>query len=193
MKSKNKSKPSSPKITEIEKVPEKIEDTRTPLEKKTHKLLKNNGMLDGYKYVLANICKDGLPQGDIFEYSAYLFQNYEKKWKALKSKEVKEKIMKYKEEKQKSKIEGGSSLSLNNSVNNIKAKSPSPDKNEKKDSNDLNKTNKTTIKNKQTKEVTSPKELPKEVPKDLPKEVKEVKEKENKEVKDNKQIIKKKK
>lgn len=190
MKSKNKSKPSSPKITEVEKIPEKIEDTRTPLEKKTHKLLKNNGMLDGYKYVLANICKDGLPQGDIFEYSAYLFQNYEKKWKALKSKEVKEKIMKYKEEKQKSKIDGGSSLSLNNSINNnVKAKSPSPDKTEKKESNDLNKTNKTT-KTKTTKEVASPKELPKEIPNDVPKEVKE---KENKEVKDNKQNIKKKK
>lgn len=83
---------------------QQAEDKRTPLEKKAHKLLKNNGMLDGYKYVLANICKDGLPQGNVFEYAAYLFSGYEKKWKALKSKEVKEKIMKYKEEKQKSKF-----------------------------------------------------------------------------------------
>ncbi len=191
MKSKNKSKPSSPKVIEVEKVPEKVEDTRTPLEKKTHKLLKNNGMLDGYKYVLANICKDGLPQGDIFEYSAYLFQNYEKKWKALKSKEVKEKIMKYKEEKQKSKLEGGSSMSLNNSINN-KAKSPSPDKIDKKELNDLNKTNKTTVNSKikpPSKEIENQKELPKESPKELPKEIKE---KENKEVKDNKNIKKKK-
>lgn len=76
-----------------------VEDPRSPIEKKAHKLLKNNGMLDAYKYVLANICKDGLPEGDIFEYSAYLFGSYEKKWKNLKSKEIKEKIKNYKEEK----------------------------------------------------------------------------------------------
>ena len=86
----------SPKERSVEK---SQEDNRSPLEKKSFRLLKNNGMLDGYKYVLANICKDGLPQGDIFEYAAYLFSSYEKKWKQLKSKEIKEKIMKYKEEK----------------------------------------------------------------------------------------------
>jgi hypothetical protein len=37
----------------------------------------------------------------MFEYAAYIIQNYEKKWKQMKSKEVKEKIHKYKEEKQK--------------------------------------------------------------------------------------------
>ena len=81
-----------------------VVEFKNPIERRTNKLLKNNGMLDGYKYVMANICKDGLPKGDVFEYSAYLFASYEKKWKALKSKEVKEKIMKYKEEKQKSKM-----------------------------------------------------------------------------------------
>ena len=86
----------SPKERSVEK---SQEDNRSPLEKKSFRLLKNNGMLDGYKYVLANICKDGLPQGDIFEYAAYLFSSYEKKWKQLKSKEIKEKIMKYKEDK----------------------------------------------------------------------------------------------
>lgn len=51
---------------------------------------------------MTNICKNGLPQGDLFEYAAFMFQNYELKWKNIKSKEVKEKIMKYKEDKQKS-------------------------------------------------------------------------------------------
>lgn len=113
----NQVKPESPKEVSKPTVQNSLppQDNRTPLEKKAHKLLKNHGMLDAYKYVLANICKDGLPQGDVFEYAAHLFGNYEKKWKLLKSKETKEKIMKYKEEKQKSKIEGSSSL--NNSVN----------------------------------------------------------------------------
>lgn len=51
---------------------------------------------------MTNLCKNGLPDGDIFEYAAFLFQNFENKWKELKSKEIKEKIMRYKEEKQKS-------------------------------------------------------------------------------------------
>lgn len=52
--------------------------------------------------MLNNVCKNGLPDGDMFEYAAYIFHNYEKKWKSKKQKEVKEKIIKYKEEKQKS-------------------------------------------------------------------------------------------
>ena len=106
-KSKKSSSPTSNTPKDLEThIPEKsentvqtVEDPRSPLEKKTHRLLKTHGMLDGYKYVLANICKDGLPEGDIFEYAAFLFSGYEKKWKALKSKEVKEKIKIYKEEK----------------------------------------------------------------------------------------------
>ena len=77
----------------------KQEENKTPFEQKAYNLLKNNGMLDAYNYVLTNICKDGLPQGDIFEYASYMFGSYEKKWKQMKSKEVKEKIKKYKEEK----------------------------------------------------------------------------------------------
>jgi hypothetical protein len=67
-------------------------------------LLEKNGLLDGYKYVLSNICKNGLPEGDIFEYAAYMTLNFEKKWKKQKRDEVKEKIRKYKEEKQLGKL-----------------------------------------------------------------------------------------
>ena len=30
--------------------------------------------------VLLNICKNGLPSGDVFEYSAFLVTKFEKKW-----------------------------------------------------------------------------------------------------------------
>lgn len=50
------------------------------IEKHAEKLLQKNGMLEAYKYVLSNFCKHGLPTGDVFEYSAYLVLNYEKKW-----------------------------------------------------------------------------------------------------------------
>ncbi len=45
-------------------------------------------------------CKNGLPSGDLYEYSAYVIQNYEKKWKKIKAGEVKDKINEYKKEKE---------------------------------------------------------------------------------------------
>ena len=56
-------------------------------------------MLDAYKYVLSQLCKQGLPSGNIFEYASIVVKNYEKKWKEKKSKMMKEKIDKYFEEK----------------------------------------------------------------------------------------------
>jgi hypothetical protein len=55
---------------------------------------------------MESLCKNGLPSGDLFEYAAYTIANYEKKWKQIKSKEVKEKINKYWEEKEKEEAAG---------------------------------------------------------------------------------------
>ena len=68
---------------------------------KAQKILEDGGMLDAYKYVLAQLCKQGLPTGNIFEYASIVVKNYEKKWKEKKSKIAKEKIEKYYEKKQK--------------------------------------------------------------------------------------------
>ena len=68
---------------------------------KAQKILEEGGMLDAYKYVLSQLCKQGLPNGNIFEYASIIVKNYEKKWKEKKSKMIKEKIDKYYEEKQK--------------------------------------------------------------------------------------------
>ena len=35
-------------------------------------------MLDAYKHVLAQLCKQGLPTGNIFEYASIVVKNYEK-------------------------------------------------------------------------------------------------------------------
>lgn len=48
---------------------------------------------------MESICKNGLPSGDLFEFAAYTVQNFEKKWKYIKSKEIKDKINKFKVEK----------------------------------------------------------------------------------------------
>jgi hypothetical protein len=70
-------------------------------EQKAQKILEEGGMLDAYKYVLSQLCRHGLPNGNIFEYASIVVKNYEKKWKEKKSKMIKEKIDQYYEEKQK--------------------------------------------------------------------------------------------
>ena len=68
---------------------------------KAQKILEEGGMLDAYKYVLSQLCRYGLPNGNIFDFASYQVKNFEKKWKEKKSKMLKEKIDKYYEEKQK--------------------------------------------------------------------------------------------
>ena len=68
--------------------------------KKAQTILEEGGMLDAYKYVLAQLCKNGLPSGNIFEYASIVVKDYEKKWKEKKSQLMKDKIDKYYEEKQ---------------------------------------------------------------------------------------------
>ena len=70
-------------------------------EKKTQAILEEGGMLDAYKYlvIVIQLCKNGLPTGNLFEYSAYVIRNYEKKWKEKKSKMNKEKLEQYWKEK----------------------------------------------------------------------------------------------
>ena len=126
---------------------------------KAQKILEDGGMLDAYKYVLAQLCKQGLPTGNIFEYASIVVKNYEKKWKEKKSKMAKEKIEKYYEEKQKEienenkneiKIVNKSlehreelkfiqSLDKSRSKNNIKERfgSSNKDNKEKKDNNKI--------------------------------------------------------
>jgi hypothetical protein len=64
---------------------------------------------------LVNLCKNGLPSGDLFEYAAFTIASYEKKWKKIKSKEVKEKIKEYWEEKEKGHEDGKSSIIIKKS------------------------------------------------------------------------------
>ena len=41
-------------------------------EKKAQNILEEGGMLDAYKYLIIQLCKNGLPTGNLFEYSAYM-------------------------------------------------------------------------------------------------------------------------
>ena len=68
-------------------------------EEKAQQILEEGGMLDAYKYLIEQLCKNGLPEGNLFEYASYVIQNYEKKWKIKKSLMNKEKVENYWKEK----------------------------------------------------------------------------------------------
>ena len=70
-------------------------------EKRAQKILEEGGMLDAYKYLITQLCKCGLPDGNLFEYASIVIKNYEKKWKEKKSQMIKEKIEQYFENKKK--------------------------------------------------------------------------------------------
>ena len=62
---------------------------------KAQHILEDGGMIDAYKYLIENLCKNGLPSGSLYEYSSELIKNYEKEWKKKKSKMLNEKIEKH--------------------------------------------------------------------------------------------------
>ena len=95
-------------------------------EKKTQKILEEGGMLDAYKYLIIQLCKNGLPIGNLFEYSAMVIKNYEKKWKDKKAKLKKEQVEQYWKEK-KEQIDSFSELQK--SVNLEKSKNFLDEKN----------------------------------------------------------------
>ena len=78
-------------------------------QKKARHILEEGGMIDAYKFLIAHLVKNGLPEGNLYEYSSDIIKNYEKEWKKMKSKILNEKIEKYFENKKK--------LFLNNDKN----------------------------------------------------------------------------
>ena len=82
--------------------------------KKAQNILEEGGMFDAYKHVLAQLCKNGLPSGNVFEYASYVVKNYEKKWKEKNSKMMKDKIDKYYEKKQKEMNENDKEIKIVN-------------------------------------------------------------------------------
>ena len=69
--------------------------------KKAQHILEEGGMIEAYKYLIAHLIKNGLPHGNLYEYSSGIIKNYEKEWKKKKSKLLNEKINKHFENKKK--------------------------------------------------------------------------------------------
>lgn len=53
----------------------------------------DSGMLEAYEYILRSLCKAGLPEGNIFDYTASKLIKFETKWKTDQKK--KEIVQKY--------------------------------------------------------------------------------------------------
>ena len=69
--------------------------------KKAQHILEEGGMIDAYKHLIEHLCKNGLPSGNLYEYSSDIIKNYEKEWKKKKAKLLNEKIEKHFENKKK--------------------------------------------------------------------------------------------
>lgn len=61
--------------------------------------LEEGGIIEAYKNLINNLRQNGIPQGNIYEYSAKMIRDYEKEWKKKKFIKQNEKIEKYFEEK----------------------------------------------------------------------------------------------
>lgn len=58
------------------------------------KTLKSSGILDAYQNLMTQLCKYGLPTGDLYEFSALTITKYEKKLKAQRKKDLEERLQK---------------------------------------------------------------------------------------------------
>ena len=61
--------------------------------------LEKGGIIEAYKNLINNLRQNGIPPGNIYEYSAKMIRDYEKEWKKKKFIKQNEKIEKYFEEK----------------------------------------------------------------------------------------------
>ena len=62
-------------------------------------ILEEGGIIEAYKNLINHLRQNGIPPGNIYEYSAKMIRDYEKEWKKKKFIKQNEKIEKYFEEK----------------------------------------------------------------------------------------------
>ena len=83
-----------------------IGDSRKKMsQKNAQKILEDGGMIEAYKYLIKNLCKNGMPEGNVYDYCSDFIKNFERVWQKIKFKmlnkqieehfrETKEKIIK---------------------------------------------------------------------------------------------------
>jgi hypothetical protein len=79
-----------------------INDSRYKIsQKNAQKILEKGGMIEAYKYLIKNLCKNGMPEGNVYDYCSDFIKNFERVWQKIKFrmkiKEVEEHFKKKKE------------------------------------------------------------------------------------------------
>ena len=79
-----------------------INDSRYKIsQKNAQKILEEGGIIEAYKYLIKNLCKNGMPEGNVYDYCADFIKNFERVWQKIKFrmkiKEVEEHFKKKKE------------------------------------------------------------------------------------------------
>ena len=55
-------------------------------QKNAQKILEDGGMIEAYKYLIKNLCKNGMPEGNVYDYCSDFIKNFERVWQKIKFK-----------------------------------------------------------------------------------------------------------
>ncbi len=66
-----------------------IGDSRKKIsQKNAQKILEESGMIEAYKYLIKNLCKNGMPEGNVYDYCSDFIKNFERVWQKIKFKKL---------------------------------------------------------------------------------------------------------
>ena len=70
-----------------------IGDSRKKMsQKNAQKILEDGGMIEAYKYLIKNLCKNGMPEGNVYDYCSDFIKNFERVWQKIKFKMLNKQI-----------------------------------------------------------------------------------------------------
>ena len=67
--------------------------------KNAQKILEESGMIEAYKYLIKNLCKNGMPEGNIYDYCSDFIKHFEKVWHKIKFRMLNKQIEEHFKEK----------------------------------------------------------------------------------------------
>ena len=82
--------------------------------KNAQKILEESGMIEAYKQLIKTLCKNGMPEGNVYNYCSEFIKNFERVWHKMKYKQLSKKIEEHFKEKKE--------LYIKNNENNSKNK-----------------------------------------------------------------------
>jgi len=74
-------------------------------QKYAKKILEESGIIEAYKHLIKNLCKNGMPEGNVYDYCSEYVKNFERVWQKIKFRMLNKKIEEHFKEKKKELIE----------------------------------------------------------------------------------------